>query len=209
MNFFLHRSPFWLQWLLSDYTWRINTPEKVIYLTFDDGPIPQVTEEVIKTLDAYQAKATFFCIGDNIRKHPTIFQELKKQGHSIGNHTFNHLNGWKTDTETYIDNFYRCQDIMETETNLFRPPYGRIRKAQFERLPSNTRVIMWDVLTGDFSPKIKPDKALGKSKLLCRPGTILLLHDSIKAHKSMSYILPGLLDYFSERAYRFEGLPML
>lgn len=208
MGFFLHQSPSWLQWLLSDYTWRINTEEKVIYLTFDDGPIPVVTEQVIKTLESFGATATFFCIGDNVRKHPDIFSELKKQGHSIGNHTFNHLNGWKTDNKAYLDNFYRCQDILETETNLFRPPYGRIRKAQYELLPQGTRVIMWDVLTGDFSPEISPETALTKSKNLTRPGTIVLMHDSLKAEQKMSYILPGLLDFFSEKQYKFEALPM-
>jgi len=208
MAFFLHRSPAVLQWLLSDYTWRIPTDEKKIYLTFDDGPIPHVTEKVMDILDSYGATGTFFCIGDNVRKHRDIFNELKKRGHSIGNHTFNHLNGWKTDPRAYIDNFRRCQDVLETDTCLFRPPYGRIRKAQYELLPSETRVIMWDVLTGDYSPSLDPQQALMKSKKYSRPGTIVVLHDSLKAEKNLTYILPGLLDYFSEQQYRFEGLPM-
>ncbi len=208
MNFFLHRSPSWLQWLLSDYTWRIDTSEKIIYLTFDDGPIPVVTEQVMGILETFNAEATFFCIGDNVRKYPGIFNELKKRGHSIGNHTYNHLNGWKTADEVYLDNFRRCQDILQTDTRLFRPPYGRIRKAQYRLLPEDTRVMMWDVLTGDFSPNVLPASALNSAIRLSRPGTIMLLHDSIKAEQKMSYILPRVLEHFSERGYRFEALPM-
>jgi len=208
MNFFLHRSPAWLQWLLSDYTWRIDTSEKIIYLTFDDGPIPVVTEQVMGTLETFNAKATFFCIGDNVRKYPGIFSELKKRGHSIGNHTYNHLNGWKTADEVYLDNFHRCQDILQTDTRLFRPPYGRIRKAQYRLLPGDTKVMMWDVLTGDFSPNVLPASALNSAIRLSRPGTIMLLHDSIKAEQKMSYILPRVLEHFSESGYRFEALPM-
>ncbi len=208
MNFFLHRSPFWLQWMLSDYTWRIDTTEKIIYLTFDDGPIPVVTEHVMGVLESFDAKATFFCIGDNVRKYPDIFGELKRRGHSIGNHTYNHLNGWKTADDVYLDNFRRCQDILETDTRLFRPPYGRIRKAQYRLLPGDTRVMMWDVLTGDFSPDLQPEPALSSAIRLSRPGTIMLLHDSIKAEQKMSYILPRVLEHFCERGYRFEALPM-
>ncbi len=208
MNFFLHRSPFWLQWILSDYTWRIDTSEKIIYLTFDDGPIPVVTEYVMGVLESFNAEATFFCIGDNVRKHPDIFEELKRRGHSIGNHTYNHLNGWKTADDVYLDNFLRCQDILQTDTRLFRPPYGRIRKAQYRLLPKDTRVMMWDVLTGDFSQDVLPGQALNSAIRLSRPGTIMLLHDSIKAEKKMSYILPRVLEHFSEKGYRFEALPM-
>ncbi len=208
MNFFLHRSPFLLQWVLSDYTWRIDTSEKIIYLTFDDGPIPVVTENVIKVLEDFKAAATFFCIGDNVRKHPEIFRELKKRGHSIGNHTYNHLNGWKTADNVYLDNFQKCQDILETDTRLFRPPYGRIRKAQYRLLPGDTKLMMWDVLTGDFSPDVQPGAALNSVIRLSRPGTIMLLHDSIKAEQKMSYILPRVLEHFSEKGYRFDALPM-
>lgn len=186
----------------------MNTQEKVIYLTFDDGPIPVVTEYVMEELDAFGAKATFFCIGDNVRKHSDIFQELKRRAHAIGNHTFNHLNGWKTDNQSYLDNFYKCQDILETETVLFRPPYGRIKKEQFRLLPKQTRLIMWDVLTGDFSPGLKPEKVTGTCIGLTRPGTIMLLHDSLKAEKNMRFILPRVLQHFSEKGYRFEALPM-
>ncbi len=208
MNFFLHRSPSWLQWILSDYTWRIDTSEKIIYLTFDDGPIPVVTESVMEMLERFGAEATFFCIGDNVRKHPDIFEELKRRGHSIGNHTYNHLNGWKTADDLYLDNFRRCQDILQTDTKLFRPPYGRIRKSQYRLLPGDTKVMMWDVLTGDFSPDVQPVPALNSAIRLSRPGTIMLLHDSIKAEKKMSYILPGVLEHFSEKGYRFKALPM-
>lgn len=208
MKFFVHRSPRVLKWWLSDYLWKVDTQERVIYLTFDDGPIPVVTEYVLKQLAAFSAKATFFCIGDNVRKHPQVFQELKSQGHSIGNHTFNHLNGWKTETDRYLENIKMCRDILETETRLFRPPYGRMTQAQFRSLPAGSRVVMWDVLTGDFSREIVPEKATATCIRYSGPGTIMLLHDSLKAEKNLRFMLPRVLAHFSEKGYRFEALPM-
>lgn len=208
MKFFVHRSPRVLKWWLSDYLWKVDTQERVIYLTFDDGPIPVVTEYVLKQLAAFSAKATFFCIGDNVRKHPQVFQELKSQGHSIGNHTFNHLNGWKTETDRYLENIKMCRDILETETRLFRPPYGRMTQAQFRSLPAGSRVVMWDVLTGDFSREIVPEKATATCIRYSGPGTIMLLHDSLKAEKNLRFMLPRVLAHFSEKDYRFEALPM-
>lgn len=208
MKFFVHRSPLVLKWWLSDYLWKVDTQERVIYLTFDDGPIPVVTEYVLKQLAAFSAKATFFCIGDNVRKHPQVFQELKNQGHSIGNHTFNHLNGWKTETDRYLENIKMCQDILETETRLFRPPYGRMTQAQFRSLPAGSRVVMWDVLTGDFSREIVPEKATATCIRHSGPGTIMLLHDSLKAEMNLRFMLPRVLAHFSEKGYRFEALPM-
>ncbi|GAA4434705.1 polysaccharide deacetylase family protein [Ravibacter arvi] len=208
MKFFVHRSPLVLKWWLSEYLWKVDTQERVIYLTFDDGPIPVVTEYVLKQLAAFSAKATFFCIGDNVRKHPQVFQELKSQGHSIGNHTFNHLNGWKTETDRYLENIKMCQDILETETRLFRPPYGRMTRAQFRSLPAGSRVVMWDVLTGDFSREIVPEKATATCIRHSGPGTIMLLHDSLKAEMNLRFMLPRVLAHFSEKGYRFEALPM-
>lgn len=208
MHFFLHRSPQWLRWLLSDYTWHIPTQEKTLYLTFDDGPIPGVTEYVMRELEQYNARATFFCIGDNVRKYPAVFNALKEKGHSVGNHTFNHLNGWKTDPLAYLDNVRKCQDVLETDTVLFRPPYGRITRAQFRALPSATNVMMWDILTGDYSPKLAPEKATPTCIRLTRPGSVLLLHDSLKAEPNLRYMLPRILAHFSEKGFSFGALPM-
>jgi peptidoglycan/xylan/chitin deacetylase (PgdA/CDA1 family) len=208
LNLFLHYSPFWLKAIFPNYIWHISTHEKVLYLTFDDGPIPEITEFVLETLNQYNAKATFFCIGDNVRKHPSVFQQLIDNKHSIGNHTFNHKNGWKTETSEYIANFQLCSDQLNLATDLFRPPYGRIRKEQAALLPESTKVIMWDVLSGDFSQNILPEVCLKKSIRHTRPGSIILFHDSIKAYRNLSHTLPRFLQHFSELGYRFEALPM-
>ena len=206
---FLHYSPFWLKALFPRYKWRVNTKEKRIFLTFDDGPIPDITEFVLDTLKKYNAKATFFCIGDNVRKHPDIFDRILKQGHSVGNHTFNHMNGWKSDDSVYMANIELCEKQLNLNTNLFRPPYGRMEKSQSRKLPLNKEIIMWDVLSGDFSAGIKPEVCLQKSIKYARPGSIVLFHDSLKAANNMQYALPRFLDHFTKIGYQFEALPML
>lgn len=206
---FLHYSPFWLKALFPRYKWHVNTREKKIFLTFDDGPIPEITEFVIATLKHYDAKATFFCIGDNVRKHPAIFKEILAQGHSVGNHTFNHMNGWKSGDAEYIDNIALCEKELNLNTNLFRPPYGRMKKSQSRQLPAHKEIIMWDVLSGDFSPAVSPETCLRKTIKHARPGSIVLFHDSLKAAKNMQYTLPRFLDHFTKKGYRFEALPML
>lgn len=205
---FLHHSPFWLKAFFPGFTWRIPTPDKTIFLTFDDGPIPDITESVLEILEKFDAKATFFCIGDNVRKHPDVFEIVKKGGHSIGNHTFNHMNGWKTEDTTYLDNIQKCQDQLNLETKLFRPPYGRIKKSQSKIVLQERQIIMWDVLTGDFSRSLTREICLKKSIQHTRPGSIVLFHDSIKASENMLYALPRYLDHFKEKGYRFEALEM-
>ncbi len=180
--------------------------KKVLYLTFDDGPIPEVTEFVLDSLEKYKAKATFFCIGDNIGKHPLIFKKVVDGGHSIGNHTFNHLNGWKTSTDDYLENIKRCDQQLPLQTDLFRPPYGRITKSQAKALLPARKIVMWDVLSGDFSLNISPVKCLSKTIQYSRPGSILLFHDSIKAKKNMEYTLPRVLDHFGNMGYEFRKL---
>jgi len=206
---FLHYSPFWLKAFFPRYKWRIDTNEKRMFLTFDDGPIPEITEFVLDTLTQYNAKATFFCIGDNVRKHPDIFRKIIAQGHSVGNHTFNHMNGWKSDDSAYIANIELCEKQMNLDTNLFRPPYGRMKKSQSQQLPLTKEIIMWDVLSGDFSAEITPEICLKKSIRYARPGSIVLFHDSLKAARNMQYTLPRFLDHFNKMEYKFEALPML
>jgi peptidoglycan-N-acetylglucosamine deacetylase len=207
MQLFVHKSPQLLRAFYSDFVWNIPTDEKVIYLTFDDGPIPDVTEWVLDQLAIYQAKATFFCIGDNILKHPTIFSNVMAQRHVVGNHTFNHLNGWKTPDTTYVQNVAACQELMPSGTNLFRPPYGRINLSQAKPLLSQYAVVMWDVLTGDFERHLSPERCLEKTLKHTTTGSIVVLHDSQKAWQNMSYVLPRTLQHFSELGYRFEALP--
>ncbi|WP_031529992.1 polysaccharide deacetylase family protein [Dyadobacter crusticola] len=205
---FLHNSPFWLRAFFPGFTWRVKTDEKKLFITFDDGPIPDITEFVLDTLQNFNAKATFFCIGDNVRKHPEIFKKVLAAGHAIGNHTFNHLNGWKTDDQEYLDNIQKCEEQLALSTVLFRPPYGRIRKTQSKVVLENRKIIMWDVLSADFSQDLAPETCLKKSVQYSREGSIVLFHDSIKAAKNMQFTLPRYLEHYAEKGYSFEALPM-
>ena len=208
----IHKTNFLMRGLYPDFIWRKKTKEKNIYLTFDDGPIPEITEFVLETLAAFNAKATFFCIGDNIRKHPDIFDKVIAEGHSVGNHTFNHLRGWDTADEEYLDNVKQCDALISSQVKqragkkLFRPPHGRIKRSQARVLLPEYDIIMWDVLTADYAAKMTPERVLAKSIQYTEAGSIVLFHDSIKAHKNMSFVLPRFLEHFSEREFRFERM---
>lgn len=207
--------------------WNKSRDDKSIFLTFDDGPIPIVTPWVIKTLKKFNAKATFFCIGDNIHKNHQIFEQLKLNGHAIGNHTYHHLSGWKTENETYFANIKKCQEL--TQTNLFRPPYGRIKKSQIKMILSEkqeqrakskdglqnpstlnpkppTSIIMWDVLSGDFDTSLSPEKCLKNVLKHTENGSIVVFHDSLKAWDRLEYVLPRALEYWCNKGYNFRVL---
>ncbi len=201
---FLAKTPAFLQFLMPSYTWRVPTTEKILYLTFDDGPIPVVTPWVLETLRTYAAKATFFCVGDNVQKHPEVFQQLISEGHAVGNHTFNHLNGWKTETKTYLENVAQCRQVVNSQ--LFRPPYGRMKPQQLKALKRDFRIVMWDVLSGDFSQKLSAETCLQHVVQFARPGSIVVLHDSLKAERNLRYVLPRVLEHFSGLGFRFEGM---
>jgi peptidoglycan-N-acetylglucosamine deacetylase len=200
--------------LYPNFLWRVKTNEKVIYLTFDDGPIPDVTEFVLGELSKYQAKATFFCIGGNIEKHSTIFQQIVNQGHTVGNHTFNHLKGWYTEDEEYLDNFIKCEKILyqpnieyrTSNIKYFRPPYGRIKRNQAREIMKTHEIVMWDVLAGDYDQSISKETVLKKTLQYSEAGSIVLFHDSIKASRNMEYALPRFLEHFSEKGFKFEKL---
>lgn len=204
---YLVKSPLLLKWYYPSLTWNKSRAEKAIYLTFDDGPIPDVTEFVLKTLRDQQVKATFFCIGDNIRKHPQLFQQLLNEGHKVGNHTFNHLKGWKTDDATYLDNFEQCQRL--TGSKLFRPPYGRIKKSQIrqirERYP-DMNIIMWDVLSGDFDLKLTPESCYHNVDKYVENGSIIVFHDSLKAFERLQYALPRSIADLKAKGFQFRTL---
>ncbi|WP_407429342.1 polysaccharide deacetylase family protein [Arcticibacter sp.] len=204
---YLVKTPFWLRLIYPSLLWRKLNDSNKIYITFDDGPIPIVTDFVINTLKIYQASATFFCIGDNIRKHPEVFQRLRQEGHSIGNHTFNHLRGWDTDDEVYLDNIKKCHSLVQS--NLLRPPHGRIKKSQISRVREAfpaMEIIMWDVLSGDFDQKLSPEKCLQNVIRYTRPGAIIVFHDSLKAFDRLEYVLPKALEYWKDKGYVFEKL---
>jgi peptidoglycan/xylan/chitin deacetylase (PgdA/CDA1 family) len=204
LNFY--RTPFFLPWFYPSLTWRIPTTEKIIYLTFDDGPVPGATEFVLGNLAEFNAKATFFCIGDNIRKHPDIFQKVVEAGHTIGNHTFNHLKGWSTSTEKYIENVKLFNDQVASVNYqspiLFRPPYGRIKRAQISVLRSY-KIIMWDVLSYDYQINGSAENHLRGTIDATRPGSIVVFHDSYKAEPKTQYILPRYLEHFANKGFKF------
>lgn len=205
-----HRTPFLLPWLYPSLTWRM-TAEKRVYLTFDDGPVPGPTEFVLDELAARSIHATFFCIGDNIRKYPDIFQRIIADGHTVGNHTVNHLNGWKTDAEKYLQNVKAFDSIateagQEQPTRLFRPPYGCITPKQITRL-TGYRIIMWDVLSQDYDSKLSPQQCLRRTRKACRPGSVIVFHDSYKSQRNMEYAMPRLIDLLGEEGYDFGVIP--
>ena len=197
---FLPYTPRLLQALLPAYTWRAAGFEPTIYLTFDDGPIPEVTPWVLDTLRAHGAKATFFCVGENAEQHSDVFQQVLAEGHSVGNHTFNHLNGWHTPTLAYAHNVRRCARAVPSR--LFRPPYGKLLPQQSAWLRRHFQIVMWDVLSGDYDTRFSPQQCLRHVTRHARPGSIVLMHDSLKAERNLRYVLPAALQFFGEKGWR-------
>ncbi len=208
----LYKTPTLLKKLLPGYTWqREATQQKLLYLTFDDGPIPEATPWVLNQLAAYNAKATFFCVGDNVKKHPAIVKQIQEQGHLLANHTYNHYNGWRVNLKQYIENVRLCQHELDkyltgSSRLLFRPPYGRITQNQARQLQDKYEIIMWDVLTNDYDNSLSPEKCLRKSIQSTQNGSIIVFHDSLKAQRNMMYALPRYLEHFSKLGYTFETL---
>ena len=209
MTLIPHRIPFILPKIFPSLLWRMPVTEKFIYLTFDDGPVPGPTEFVLDLLQSFQVKATFFCIGDNVQKHPEVFQEIIKKGHAIGNHTFNHLKGCSTSVKEYVENIKQCDAQLSMVNGqlpiLFRPPYGRITHRQIKAL-SDYRIVMWDVLSHDYQQGGRNEDYLKGTIKATRPGSIVVFHDSIKAEEKLKYILPKYLEHFLHLGYRFKIL---
>lgn len=201
---YLVKTPALLKWFYRDLTWNFSRKEPAIYLTFDDGPIPEVTPFVLETLEKYQAKATFFCIGENVQKYPQIFQAIKSSDHSVGNHTFNHLRGWDTADEVYLSNIEKCNQLVESK--IFRPPYGRAKKSQFSVLKKSYQIVMWDVLSGDFDLKLSPKKCYQNVVDKSSNGSIVVFHDSLKAWPRLEYVLPKALEFWKNKGYAFKSL---
>lgn len=234
MNSFWIKTHWLVKKIFSNYVWDIPNNDRKVYLTFDDGPIPEVTEWVLSELKKHNAKATFFCIGDNVKKYPEVLNKVLSEGHSVGNHTFNHLNGWKTETNHYIENALLCENEfldcrlqfadgrfqnndtnLKPETlnpkpetlNLFRPPYGKIKPAQSKILRERGyKIIMWDVISYDFDTTISKEECLENVLKNVKSGSIIVFHDSQKAFKNLEYALPRTLNFLKEKGFVCEKL---
>ena len=199
--------------IFSKYIWDIPNNEKIVYLTFDDGPTPEITNWVINELNKYSAKATFFCIGNNIKQHPEIIIDLIKNQHSVGNHTFNHSNGWQTSSTNYLKTVQQFEQqlskINNFKTNIFRPPYGKITPLQAHNIKSlGYKIIMWDILSADFDTTISPEKCLKNVLSNIESGSIIVFHDSKKAFKNLEYALPKTLEYLYTNGFICETIKL-
>lgn len=203
---FVEQPPLLYRMLFPECVWRIQKKKKCVYLTFDDGPIPEVTPWVLDTLDRYGVKATFFMVGDNVRRHPELLEEVLRRGHSVGNHTMNHMQGRIVATETYLENIEKANDLIHT--NLFRPPHGLMRFSQSKAVRANYSVIMYDVVTRDYAGNIDGEGVLANVKRFARKGSIIVFHDSLKAEKNMKYALPKAIEWLLENGYELEKIPM-
>lgn len=207
--FYFVKTPWWLRMIYGSYVWKMPANEKTLYLTFDDGPHPEATPFVLQHLKQHNALATFFCIGKNVVMHPQLYKRITDEGHAIGNHTYNHLNGWKTANDVYMNDIAMAS--REIDSNLFRPPYGRITSFQAKNLNAamlgkKTKVIMWDVLSADFDPDCTAEQCLSNVILPSAPGSIIVFHDSEKAFSKLEYTLPRVLKYFSAKGFLFKSL---
>ena len=201
---FIEQPPKLLRVLYPKAIWRMNPNEKAVYLTFDDGPIPEITPWVLDLLDTYGIKATFFMVGDNVRKHPETFQMVVDRGHRIGNHTFNHIRGFEFPSENYLANTDKANEMMKTD--LFRPPHGHMRWAQYHALKKYYKIIMWDLVTRDYSKRVTKEQVFEIVKKYVRNGSIITFHDSLKAETNMKYALPRSIEWLKEQGYEFRVL---
>jgi len=201
---YLVRPPYLLKKLYPKAVWRMSATQEIIYLTFDDGPVEAITPWVLDVLKEKNIPATFFCVGENVQKNPAIFQRIKEENHSTGNHTFNHVNGWNTHTADYLQNVEKC--VADNSTSLFRPPYGKLKKSQYRILNKHYSIIMWDVLSGDYDKETSPEKCLSNVLKHVRNGSVVVFHDSYKAQEKLKYALPRFIDWALDSGYKFAAL---
>ena len=191
--------PRFLRPLFGNVIWRANTSSKVIYLTFDDGPVPEVTPRVLDILDRYGWKATFFCVGDNVARYPDLYADILKRGHKTGNHTFNHLKGFQYSKEEYVENVEKAAKFIDSK--LFRPPHGRIKPSQLRALKIHYKIVMWDVITHDYNKKVSPDRILQTVQKYLRSGSLVVFHDSVKAERNVLEALPRAIEFWQSKGY--------
>lgn len=201
---FIEQPPKIIRALYPDAIWRMDPNEKAVYLTFDDGPIPGITPWVLDLLDKYEIKATFFMVGDNVRKHPKEFQMVVDRGHRIGNHTFNHVRGFEYLSQNYLENADMANEVLQTD--LFRPPHGHMRWAQYYTLKRHYKIIMWDLVTRDYSKRLNGKQVFRIVKKYVRNGSIITFHDSVKSEENMKYALPRSIEWLKEQGYEFKLL---
>ena len=192
----------WLRWLYPRATWRMDRNEKAVYLTFDDGPIPEATPFILDTLSQYGIKATFFMVGDNVRKYPELYNKVVAAGHRIGNHTFNHIGGFRHTITTYKANADKADQLLHTD--LFRPPHGWMRWDQYIWLRRKYRIVMWDLVTRDYSKWMTAEDVLNNVKRYTRNGTIITFHDSLKSIDKLHYALPEAIKWLKAEGYEFK-----
>ena len=199
---FIEQPPQFIRRLYPRACWRMDSSERAVYLTFDDGPIPEVTPWVLDVLDKYHIKATFFMVGDNVRKHPDEYRMVVERGHRIGNHTHNHLRGIEKRTKDYVANTDKANSYLTTD--LFRPPHGFMRLNQYRALRERYRIVMWDLVTRDYNPKLTGEQVLDKVKRYARPGSIITFHDSLRATHNLYYALPRAIEWLLSQGYEFK-----
>lgn len=202
---YLNKTPDLLKPVYKDLVWDVPTSKKEVFISFDDGPVPVATPYALDVLKEFDVRATFFCIGDNVLKHPDIFQRVIDDGHRIGNHSLNHLNGWKYNDYSYVKNVLECARIVPSR--LYRPPYGKIKRSQTAALRKRFSIIMWDVISGDFDRKITKEKCVENVVKNVVPGSIVVFHDSHKAYEKMSFALPIVLEQLKAQGYSFGLIP--
>ena len=206
--FYFKKTPSLIQKIFSERIWRIDTDEKILYFTFDDGPHPEATSFVLEELKRYNAKATFFCVGRNVKDNFAMYERIISEGHCVGNHTFNHLNGWKTNDKIYVEDIAKAAKIIDN--NLFRPPYGKITGFQAKAIQGNKlhlKIIMWEVLSGDFDPSVNGENCYLNVVKNAKPGSVVVFHDSVKSLATLQHALPRLLKYYTDEGYSFQALP--
>ena len=207
-----HRTPAILPFLYPGLHWRFSPEKPEVYLTFDDGPVPGPTEFVLDTLRQFSVAGTFFCIGDNIERHPDLYRRIHAEGHRSGNHTQHHANGWKLTTAEYIGEVKACDEVMDrqhsdSDSRLFRPPFGRITRNQIHNLSSHY-IIMWDVLTQDYHQQLREVDCLRRCVRVVRSGSIVVFHDSYKAERNLRYVLPRFIESCLGMGYSFRKIEL-